>query len=247
MPKETPTRIYFLSDCHIRADSGSPEEQQKQGCLVSFLRSISGQAEFLYVVGDLFDFWFEYTSVVPKAGARVVFELYRLAQEGTRLRYIPGNHDAWIGSYLSQDLGLEIATDPFDVVHQDRRLFIGHGDLIYSPGRYYRAIRSMLRNPVCIRMFGLIHPDLGARIARIVSGMSRDNRHCSSAQDLHRYVAAAEERFSAGCDLAIFGHVHQPVHRTLAGGDLIVLGDWERNRSYAVLENGRIRLCRWPE
>lgn len=247
MSKETQARIYFLSDCHIRAACSSPEEQRKQRCLVSFLRSISGQAQFLYIVGDLFDFWFEYASVVPRAGAGVIFELYRLAQAGTRLRYIPGNHDAWIGSYLSHDLGLEIVTDPFEVVHQNRRIFVGHGDLIYSPGRYYRIIRSTLRNPLCVRLFGLIHPDMGARIARVVSGLSRNGSPCLSTQDLDRYVAAAEERFSAGCDLAIFGHVHLPAHRPLAGGDLIVLGDWERNRSYAVLEDGRISLCRWPE
>ncbi|MBI4530309.1 MAG: UDP-2,3-diacylglucosamine diphosphatase, partial [Candidatus Latescibacteria bacterium] len=136
--------IYFLSDSHIRGDS-SPAERLKRDRLVSFLRSLPRHTELLYIVGDLFDFWFEYRSVIPRRGAQVVFELYKLVQSGVRVRYLPGNHDPWIGSFFSEDVGVEILSDPLSATHQGRHLYIDHGDLIYSPDRRYRLIRSILR------------------------------------------------------------------------------------------------------
>ena len=155
IPKESVTekRIYFISDVHLGAPRAARPSREQESALIGFLRSIRHDAGVLYILGDLFNFWFEYRTVVPSCGARVLFELYNLVQAGTRVVYLPGNHDIWLGPYLSEEVGLELLGGPTVVSHQGRRLFIAHGDE-FGTAATFRFSRAILKNPVCIALLG---------------------------------------------------------------------------------------------
>ena len=237
--------IYFMSDAHL-GYSDPATEQRKEATFISFLHSLYGTAEVLYLVGDLFDFWFEYRSAVPRKHARILFELYRLILSGTKIVYIAGNHDFWLGSYLSEEVGIELSFVPMEVRHQGILIYIAHGDGLSSKDWGYRLLKRVLRNPVCIALFRLIHPDFGAFLAKLVSHSSRI--YGKLPEDPFRldqgYLDAAQEKFEQGFDAVIFAHIHHPVYQT-DPKTLIVLGDWMEHFSYVVLENGKFELRIW--
>jgi UDP-2,3-diacylglucosamine hydrolase len=236
-------RIYFISDAHL-GGSCLPFGNHTGHNLVHFLRSIRQDAEILYIVGDLFDFWFEYRSVVPSAGARVVFELYALTQAGVRVVYIPGNHDIWPGSYLSREVGLDVSQGPVTVSHQGLRIRIVHGDEHRRDWRF-RLSRGILRNPVCIKLFRLLHPDLGTMLARRTSRLSDYQGRSCTQRGWEAFRDVARETLDGDIDTLVCGHYHRPLVEPMGKGTLVVLGDWITEDTFAVLEDGRMRIERW--
>jgi len=166
--------------------------------------------------------------------------------------YIGGNHDFWIGSYLSDEIGMKVSREPLEAEHQGLKIYMAHGDGISAGDRGYRVLKSILRNPVSIKLFGLIHPDIGREIARFTSRSSRARMpkadiDCKEKLRIYReYVAAAEVKFAEGFDLVIFGHIHSPFIQRSGGRTLAVLGDWIENFSYGVLREGNFQIGRWP-
>lgn len=240
-------KIYFISDVHLGSGTESQNEERER-YLLDFLRSIRGTATMLYIVGDLFDFWFEYRTVVPSRSAKVLFELYNLVQSGTKVIYIVGNHDFWLGSYIEKQVGIEIVRDATEIEIQGLRLWIAHGDGV-SNEYGYRLLKSILRNRVSIELFSLIHPDIAARIAQLVSSSSRENvpnKKKSEEELLALYLNAALEKFSSGYDAVIFGHLHLPTLRKEGSHTFVVLGDWIINFSYLVLTQREFSLRFWP-
>lgn len=234
--------VYFLSDTHIRG--GSETERFREERLVSFLCHIMGRAEALYILGDLFDFWFEYRSVIPRTGGRVLYALHHLVSSGTPVICISGNHDFWLGSYISDEMGIRIARRPLWVRHQGMRIFMAHGDEFFRDLGYL-ALRYALRHPLSIRLFRLIHPDLGALLAEALSQASRSISPAKFRKVREELLRTAEEKFREGADVVAFGHLHVPMLRRCGGHTLVVLGDWIRNFTYAVLEDGEVSLRRW--
>jgi len=232
--------IYFISDAHL-----SPRDQhRKQEKLLSFLRHLKGKAEILYIVGDFFDFWFEYGSVVPRGRTRVIFQLYDLARSGTRIIYVPGNHDFWVGSYFSEEVGVEVQSpEPLETAHHGRRIYIDHGDGI-AGNLGYRIWKFLLLHPVCIKLFRMLHPDLGAALARLVLRI----RYNRSSGPPHNYrdlfIQLAREKFREGFDLVVIGHFHAPVKVEMEG-TAVILGDWIRHFTYGEFRNGHFALKKW--
>ena len=241
----------------------------REAVLIDFLKAIRRDARALYIVGDLFDFWFEYRTTIPSSGARVLFELYNLVESGVRVIYLPGNHDLWPGEYFSGQLGVELPGGPITVNHQGLRIHIAHGDEIRTDWRF-RLSRGILKNRFCVGLFRLLHPDLGAILARYTSRLSeyRIRRRGSGNRDI--LYRAAREKIAHGADIVIHGHYHFTLHARVGGspgdqavtrmrtgdradagsertGELVVLGDWIQQCTYAVLENGGIRLDKWNE
>ncbi len=260
-------RIYFISDVHIGAPDIGDGAREREDVLIDFLKSIRPCARALYIVGDLFDFWFEYRTTVPSNGARVLFELYNLVESGARVIYLPGNHDLWPGEYFSGQLGVELPGGPITVSHQGLKIHIAHGDEIRTDWRF-RMSRGILKNRFCMSLFRLIHPDLGAVLARYTSRLSeyRIRRRGSGNRDI--LYKAAREKIAQGVDVVIHGHYHFSLHARVGGpadgqadptmrprddaraersGELVVLGDWIQKCTYAVLENGKIRLEKWEK
>ena len=216
--------------------------------MITFLRAIQSDAEALYIVGDLFDFWFEYQSVISSTSARVICELYALVQSGVRVIYIPGNHDLWPGHYFSDQLGIELPGDPVTVTHQNKKIHITHGDSFRTDWKF-KLSRYILKHPVSVALFRLLHPDLGHWLAQMTSNCSELKVKIDKIEAIQHandvYVAGAEKIINDGFDIVICGHYHHLRKVAIQKGTLVILGDWMRYDSYAVLENGNISIHQW--
>ena len=237
-------RIYFISDTHLGEPGTRRSAREQENALIGFLRTLRDRADMLYIVGDLFDFWFEYRTAVPNVGARVIFELYNLVQAGVRVICLPGNHDIWLGSYLQEQVGLELPGGPVTVTHQGLRFYIGHGDEFRTDWKF-RLSRAILKNAICIRLFRMVHPDLGDTLAQLVSKLSEAWLRNHAGPNRAPLLRGAQEQIDKGADIVICGHYHPPRHEPLGSGTLIVLGDWINDDSYAILENGVLKLETW--
>ena len=198
--------IYFISDVHLGADTYEAEET-KRNRLLSFLRSLRGQTPLLYIVGDLFDFWFEYRSVILRQHYRVLYELSALAESGTRIVYLAGNHDFWLGSFLDEQVGIETKYGPLEVNLQDKRFFICHGDGMIAKDWGYRMMRKILHNRFLIRSFQLIHPDLGVVLGKRISLLSRDHGAPTDWDPHLAYRDLGVSILKKGYDVVVFGHL----------------------------------------
>ncbi len=245
---DAPDALFFIADAHIRPLS-EPGEAEKQQRLISFIRSLHGRARALYILGDLFDFWFEYRAAVPARGGRVLAALADLADTGTAVTVFGGNHDWWIGPRIEQEYGLSVHHGPMRLEEQGLVINLDHGDGQSIPSRRYSLVRRILHHPAAIAAFRALHPGIAERIAGFVaeSNRNRDRFEVSEIQLRAVYVDAARRLFEDGVDVAVFGHVH--IARVEAGeaGTLVVLGDWLRLRTYGVLRGGVFSLETWHD
>jgi UDP-2,3-diacylglucosamine hydrolase len=243
-----PDRVIFLADVHLGLPGDTSARMDR---FAAFLRWIHGKAAHLYIVGDLFDFWFEYRRVVPNTAPQVLCELYHLIRSGMKITLLAGNHDYWFGPYLRESIGLETFPDEVGITCQGRHVLIHHGDGLYPRDYGYRLLKKILRHPVSIGLFGLIHPDLAHRIASFTSKTSRQYLAPPPGRDEHYaelFRRIADEKLKQGYDAVIYGHSHVRLLEKRERGTLILLGDWINYSTYAVLENGQFSLQEWnPE
>ena len=240
------TRAYFISDCHLGAGF-PPDRENREKRVLAFLEHEAPQAGTLYVLGDLFDFWFEYREAVFRRHFRVLSALRALVVHGTRVVFLGGNHDFWAGSFLRDDIGCEVHLDPIREETQGRKLFLAHGDGLGPGDRGYPILRSVLRHPLSIAGFGLLHPNWGMGIADSVSRFSRSRRDESkfNAEELCRYLA--DPLLADGLDAVVIGHYHHPTHLHRDHGEFVILGDWLARNTFAQLEDGVFELRQWTE
>ncbi|MEX0602725.1 MAG: UDP-2,3-diacylglucosamine diphosphatase [Bacteroidota bacterium] len=236
-------KIYFFSDAHLGIGTRE-EDRKKEDRIVRFLESIRRDAEELFIVGDLFDYWFEYTTVVPKGYVRLFAALASLAENGTRISYVAGNHDFWMKSYFRDEMGIELFRDPIERTIRGKRFYIHHGDGILKNDTGYRILKRFLRNTLNIRLFSLLHPDLGARIARWSSRKSRAHT-ANRAFEGNDMVEFAEHKVREGFDFVIMGHNHASTTRNIGRGIYVNLGDWITEYTYAVFDGKSLSLKRW--
>ncbi|HTY09239.1 MAG TPA: UDP-2,3-diacylglucosamine diphosphatase, partial [Candidatus Edwardsbacteria bacterium] len=172
--------IYFLSDAHLGAGPDAAEALKKQH-LRSLCDRVKADRADLYIVGDLFDFWFEYRTVVQRQHLDVIAMLKDLRAAGIAVTFIAGNHDFWVGRFFERDLGIRVVRTWCELAIGGQRLFLAHGDGLERGDRGYRfLLKPLLRNPVSIWLFGLLHPDLAVPLARWIS---RTSRHAIAAQE----------------------------------------------------------------
>lgn len=229
---------YFISDAHIGA--GLTDAEPKLG---RFLDSIRGRADSLYVLGDLFEFWFEYRRAIPKRGFRILCQLAELRRSGTGLFYLKGNHDFWFKDFLKRELGTE-AADELDVMIDGRRVYLAHGDAL-DRGVVPRLFRGMTRSRLNGMFYSFVHPDLGIGLAQQVALKSR-------GLGAKLYLTEAMARFArgklqAGFDIVIMGHSHVPEQRQFDGGTYVNIGDWTSNFTYGLIADGSPSLCTFEE
>lgn len=234
-------RVYFISDVHLGAHSESLESA-KIARLTSFLKSIKEKADYLYVVGDLYDFWFEYRKAIPKISLKVAAGLCQLVESGTVVRYFTGNHDLWQDKYFVEEVGVELYHEPASVVHNDLKLFVAHGDGLAAGERKLRFIKKIFKNRQNIFLYRLIHPDIGIPLARYVSGRSK-------AKGKNPYIAQYREfalkKLEDGFDAVILGHSHEPVLECSGSKYYINLGDWVTCFTYLQLTEKSFNLKTW--
>ncbi len=238
-------KIYFFSDAHLGLTSHN-DDRKKERAIVRFLEAVGKDGKELFIVGDLFDYWFEYRTVVPKGYFRLFTALADLNERGVRLTYLAGNHDFWLKTYFRDELGMQIALDPIERTFNGKRFYIHHGDGVLQRETGYKILKRILRNRVNIWLFSLLHPDLGSRIARWSSRTSRSHTSKKTHEE-HGMAEFAQEKLNEGFDYVIMGHYHQPMYRNLNGGVYVNLGDWIDSYTYAVFDGKQLELKTWQK
>jgi UDP-2,3-diacylglucosamine hydrolase len=238
---------YFVSDAHFGV--GLPaDEARRRNLFFKFLAEVRAQAGHLYILGDLFDFWFEYRSVIFKKHFSILHELAKVIEAGVPITYLAGNHDFHLATFLTADLHFTTSADPLVVTAQGRTLFLAHGDGMIKKDRGYLFLKRFLRFPLNIRLFQLLHPDLGSALALRTSRVSR--RYLSKEKKFDfraETIDLAREKFSQGIDAVVCAHSHKPFIEHVDSRHTVVnTGDWIKNYSYVVLQDGNFELKFWP-
>jgi UDP-2,3-diacylglucosamine hydrolase len=233
--------VYFFSDVHL-GTAEKERENIKLEKLNSLFDLMQSDAEKVYILGDLFDFWFEYKYAIPKEHLKTIFRLATLTENNIEVHYISGNHDFWLGDFLSREVGIKIHRDFLEAIENDKRLFMIHGDGLSPSDWKYRILKRILRNPVNIWLYQKIPPDWGIPLARAVSSSSRLHTEGRENRFIEDYTAFAQWKLKAGYDAVIIGHTHYPQLVEFDSGIYLNTGDMIKNFSYGRLEHGRLTL-----
>jgi UDP-2,3-diacylglucosamine hydrolase len=237
-----PAPAYVISDAHLGFATRDVERS-----LVEFLKHLHGRAGSLVINGDLFEFWFEWRRVMPRGTFRVLAALADLHDAGIPVLMVAGNHDCWGGDILRDDVGVDFRVDPWEGSLAGWRTRVEHGDGLRGPeDRGYRALRHLLRNPLAIRLFRWVHPDVGSWLATRSSHASRTYTAKDGGAGLR---AAAAERLSRGnLDLLIYGHSHVAELRRVGNAVYANAGSWLDHPTFLRVTPQTIELRRWtPE
>lgn len=235
---------YFISDIHLGLGKRD-EEKEKEQRLLEFLNSILSSAEQLFVVGDLFDFWFEYKTVIPKGFHRTLAALQEFTERGIPVHYLAGNHDFWMGNFFHDELGMQLHFEPFEITIQGKRVYLHHGDGLSEGDLGYKLIKPILRHRFNVWLYRWLHPDIGVKLARGSSRTSRDYTTSKHYGEEKGMVEFAKKKIQQGIDIVIMGHRHKPSVLSIENGMYVNLGDWISNNTYGVLEHGIMRLDTW--
>ncbi len=240
-----PEAVYFFADAHLGTD---PREQEaaREARLHDFLSSLVGRASALYIVGDLFDFWFEYRTAIARRHFGTLAALQRLSQAGVKITYLNGNHDFWLGPFLRDELGIQTHEDALALDLQGHHIWLHHGDGLASGDLGYKMLKRVLRNPASIALYGLLHPDLGIPFAHVVSRWSRHSRGDRPLDGDRLWTRIASPRFDEGFDTVMVGHFHHAWERRDGTRSFFMLGDWIETFTYVVLRDGVFTLESWP-
>ncbi|MFN8177549.1 MAG: UDP-2,3-diacylglucosamine diphosphatase [bacterium] len=233
--------VYFIADAHLGSSADPAEDEPRLARLIPFLRHVSERrAERLYIVGDLFDFWFEYAHVMPWRHARILSEIRRVVDSGVPVTFLGGNHDWWVGRSVEQFAGMTLHRGPVSVEHQGKRLYLAHGDGLSSRGDTgYLWLRATLRNPWTIRLLRLVHPDVAYALGHRLSKLSREHLTARTFRILPALAQNIDATLALGHDAFLMGHLHaRYTERRPGGGWLFILGDWMTLFSALRLEHG---------
>ena len=233
--------VYFLADVHFGVSSGS-REFRKRELFLALLQEIESRAHALFIVGDLFDFWFEYRHVVPRGYHQILAALERAVRAGVKVTYLLGNHDFAVADSFSSDLGIAVVPDDFEFEYAGKKFYLYHGDGLAQHDAGYRIMKKIIRHPISKGAFRFLHPDLGFSLASFFSKKSRDYTGAKNFGEVDGMIALAQRKISEGCDYVIMGHRHIPAHTPIGSGAYINLGDWMKHFTYAVFEDGRMKV-----
>ncbi len=239
-------KIYFASDMHFGAPDKVKSRQREQ-IFIRWLDEIAGDAEELFLLGDVFDFWFEYKKAVPMGFTRVLGKLAGLSDAGVRLHYFAGNHDLWLRGYLEEELNAKVYHKPTVFTLQEKKFLIGHGDGLGPGDRSYKMMKKVFVHPVARWLFRWIHPDWGIRLAQY---LSLKNKYISGeeldfqGEDNEALILYCKERLAREhFDYFVFGHRHLMLEIPLNKESVYInTGDWIRHFSYAELYEGKMAL-----
>ena len=236
-------KIYFASDFHL----GSPnlkESLEREKKIISWLNEIEKDAKSIYLLGDIFDFWFEYKKVVPKGFVRFLAKLADLIEKGIVIHYVVGNHDMWMRDYLEQEIGLKVHFQEF-IIEQDHKLiFIGHGDGLGKGDYKYKVLKLIFSSKICKWLFSRLHPNFGISLGQAWSNKSKRKKKSLVNEDKEILVEyCKEQQKNNPVDYYVFGHRHIPMNiRIDERCNYINLGDWVHHYSYAVYSDQKLEL-----
>ncbi len=250
MVLETGKKVYFLSDFHLGAPNDT-ESRKREDRLVRFLQDARKDAGIIFIVGDIFDFWFEYKTVVPKGFVRILGTLAQMADEGIQLHIFTGNHDLWMQDYLSKELNAKLYFEPQAFTIQNKQFLIGHGDGLGPGDKGYKRLKKIFTNPICQWLFRWLHPDAGIQLANYFSRKSRAKTGNADeiflGEDKEWLILYTKEKAKTmAVDFFIFGHRHYAIDLKINDKSRYInLGDWIRLNTYAVFDGTDLHLLTW--
>lgn len=234
------TKVYFTSDVHLGLATVDPAERENR--FVGWLKSLPADTKALYLLGDIWDFWYEYRDVIPKEGSRVIAQLINLMDGGVEVWFMPGNHDIWCYSYF-ESLGMKKIGQPYYTEIGGKRFCLAHGDRLKDARAGYRLMLWIFNNRVLQALFSTLHPWFAFRFGTIWSKKSRYTHlpyeWKGSDEPLVRF---AEEEIAHGrtADYFVFGHYHIEAHQTLSdGSELVVMDTWLKGGAPCLIFDGQ--------
>ncbi|MCC5929512.1 MAG: UDP-2,3-diacylglucosamine diphosphatase [Cyclobacteriaceae bacterium] len=242
-------KVYFASDFHLGIpDRLSSLEREK--VIVKWLDQISLDAAAIFLLGDIFDFWFEYRHVVPRGYTRLLGKISSLTDAGIPVYVFTGNHDMWMFGYLEEECGAKIYRSPVGLDCLGKKLWIGHGDGL-GPGDYtYKMLKVIFRNPVAQWIFARFHPNFSFMIANFWSGRSRlsnkahEEEFLGDREWILQYCREMEEKQHH--DYYIFGHRHLSLEMSVSTDSMYFnLGEWIHDKKYAELSTSGLTLLQF--
>lgn len=248
LPKDK--NVYFASDHHLGAptlQASLPREKK----FVAWLDAIKHRAHTIFLLGDLFDFWFEYKTVVPKGFTRTLGKLAELTDAGIQIIYFVGNHDLWMKGYFEEELNIPVYHKPQQFLMNTTSFFIGHGDGLGPGDIGYKRMKKVFTHPIAKGFFRWLHPDLGVRLAQYLSVKNRiisgDEEASFLGEDREWLVLYAKRKLEQQhFDHFIFGHRHLPLEIQLNEKSTYTnLGDWISYFTYAVFDGETLSLQKW--
>ena len=234
----------FISDIHLGLQA-KEVEQEKEKLLVKFLEFAESNCDELFIVGDLFDYWFEYKRVYQKGFFRTLTALKKLTDKGIKVHYFIGNHDFLHRDFFEKEIGAKMHKDAVEFSLNEKKFFIGHGDGMVENDTGYKILKWVLRNKVTQWMYSKLHPDFGIWLASRTSKSSREYTTKKDYGEVDGLFETAKKKIDQGSDYVIFGHLHKKVFKNYKEGSYINLGSWLDEPCYGIFNQKGFKIINW--
>jgi len=235
---------YFVSDLHFGL-LDKDKEKSREREFVKFLEFINKDADKLFILGDLFDYWFEYKRVIQKGYFRTFTALQNLVEKNIEVHYFIGNHDFMHRDYFEKEIGTHVYEDAKEFEIDGKKFFLGHGDGLIKNDIGYNILKKVLRNKSIQKLYSLFHPDFGIWLASSSSRTSRGYTSKKSYGEVDGLFEAAKLKIDEGFDFVLFGHSHIRKTEEYSRGKYINLGTWLDNPCYGRFENNNFEIIDW--
>lgn len=239
-------KLYFASDFHLGVPSFEASLSREKK-IVKWLEHIRNDASAIFLVGDIFDFWFEYQEAIPKGYVRFQGKLAELADAGINIYFFPGNHDLWYREYFKKEIGVRIFEGPISLELGTKRFLVGHGDGLGDGDRAFKFIKRIFTSKIAQWLYRWIHPDVGIWLAKYWSSSSRsknltkDEVFLGEKEVLFQYCKAMEQL--SHHDYYLFGHRHLPLEMEISNKSTYInLGEWVKANSYLEYDGNQATL-----
>lgn len=236
----------FISDIHLGLQPKEVEDK-KERLLVKFLEFALTEAKELFILGDLFDYWFEYKKVYQKGFYRTLTALKNISEKDIQIHYLIGNHDFLHRDFFTKEIGCKLYKNPFEVVIENKKFYLAHGDGMVKKDIGYKILKKILRNNIVQKMYSLIHPDLGIAIASKTSKTSREYTKQKHYGEIDGLFEVAKRKIESGYDYVIMGHSHHRFLKNYKQGVYINLGSWLSEPCYGIFKNNKFDLIEWKQ
>lgn len=239
--------IYFASDFHLGLDNPIASKEREK-IIIKWLNRIQPNAEAVYILGDLFDYWFEYKFVVPKGHIRLLAKLAEITDMGIPVHIFTGNHDMWMFGYLKDEIGVQIHRQPIYKTIVGKQFLLGHGDGLGPGDKGYKLLKKIFSSKINQWLFARVHPNFGIWLMKKFSQKSRESESDTIpflGPDKEWLIQYAEKKLeTTHFDFCIFGHRHLPIDYTLSNNKsrYINTGDWFKHFTYAVFDGKQLEL-----
>jgi len=245
-------KIYFASDQHFGAPTAEKSKLREQK-FIQWLDIVKKDAEVIFLLGDLFDFWFEYKTVVPKGFVRVLGKLAEIRDSGIPIHFFVGNHDLWMEDYFEKELNIPVYHEPKEFTFGDKTFLIGHGDGLGPGDLGYKRMKKVFTNPLCKWLFRWLHPDIGVGLATYLSVknklISGDDDVVFLGEEKEWLVQYSKEVLKTKhFNYFVFGHRHLPITLEMGkNSEYVNLGDWISYFTYGVFDGEKMEVLKFEE